>query len=233
MKKPDIGPSILFAEDEKNLAKGVLYNLETRGYQVTHVERGDQAFELASNEAFDLILLDLMLPGKDGLSICNDLRSAEILTPILMLTAMGDTNHRVEGLNAGADDYLPKPFELEELFARIQALLRRRNWDSSPTTTRLGPIDLDSNRLLLKNTDGRVAQLTAIELKLLRLLIAEKNKTLSRSEILKKVWGFSEGTQTRTLDNFIMRLRYHLESVGGNPDWIESVRGVGYRLEVL
>lgn len=231
-------PRILLAEDEKHLATGICYNLEKRGLDVLVTSRGDQALEVASREGFDLIILDVMMPGLDGFEVCKSLRSRNVLTPILMLTARHETENRIKGITLGADDYLGKPFHLEELLARAEALLRRRRWDDETSTHEksrresfeLGEAIFDSNRLLIKGPTGEVT-LTAIEARLLHLFVTEPGRTFTRAQILKKVWGFHEDTQTRTLDNFIMRLRNHIQDVGGASELIASVRGVGYRLE--
>ncbi|MBI3556140.1 MAG: response regulator transcription factor [Deltaproteobacteria bacterium] len=227
-------PRILLAEDEKHLAKGISYNLEKRGYEVEVAPRGDTALELGSTQGFDLIILDVMMPGLDGFEVCRELRNRQILTPILMLTARHETENRIRGIQLGADDYLGKPFNLDELLARVEALLRRRKWDeqappTQPTDHELGSVLFNTNLMTLSGSAGQKVSLTVIEARLLQLFIAESGRTIARTEILKKVWGFNEETQTRTLDNFIMRLRAHLATVGGSADWIESVRGVGYR----
>jgi two-component system alkaline phosphatase synthesis response regulator PhoP len=226
-------PRILLAEDEKHLAKGISYNLEKRGYEVIIAPRGDTALELGSTQGFDLIILDVMMPGLDGFEVCRELRARQILTPILMLTARHETENRVRGIQLGADDYLGKPFNLDELMARTEALLRRRRWDeqapAESTLVELGPVRFDTNLMTLSGAAGQKVSLTVIEARLLQLFIGETGRTVACAQILKKVWGFHEETQTRTLDNFIMRLRAHLANVGGSADWIESVRGVGYR----
>ena len=226
-------PRILLAEDEAHLAKGIAYNLEKRGYEVLVAPRGDTALELGSAQGFDLIILDVMMPGLDGFEVCRQLRARQILTPILMLTARHEMENRIRGIQLGADDYLGKPFNLEELLARTESLLRRRRWDEqapvAQTIFQLGPVKFDTNLMTLVGPTGEKVSLTAIEARLLSLFITESGRTIARTQILKKVWGFHEETQTRTLDNFIMRLRAHLVTVGGSSDWIESVRGVGYR----
>jgi DNA-binding response OmpR family regulator len=229
---------ILIAEDEKNIAAGIAYNLEKRGYEVSHVERGDAALDAAAKQPFDLVILDVMMPGMSGFEVCRELRARKVLTPILMLTARHETENRIKGLRLGADDYLGKPFELGELLARAEALVRRRRWDGddgkAPVAAfALGParaVEFDADTLELKGPAGR-AQLTAIESRLMHLLVTERGKPIPRARVLKQVWGLHEETQTRTLDNFIMRLRHRLAEVGGAADWIESVRGVGYRFQ--
>jgi two-component system alkaline phosphatase synthesis response regulator PhoP len=225
---------ILLAEDQKSLSKGISYNLEKRGYEVVIAERGDTAFEFAHSQIFDLILLDVMMPGKDGFQVCAELRAKKILTPILMLTARHEVENRVKGLELGADDYLGKPFVLEELLARVQGLLRRKSWDRNRSDLGLrfefGGLDFDSNLMSLSGPKAQV-EMTAMEVKLLRLLIEERGNTIARAQILKSVWGLHEETQTRSLDNFVMRLRQHIEEAGGSAQWIQSVRGIGYRLK--
>lgn len=234
-------PRILFAEDEDALAAGISYNLERRGYEVTHVPQGNNAVERASTDLYDLIILDVMMPGLDGFGACEKIRQSGNRVPILMLTARSEIENRVRGLKLGADDYLGKPFSLEELLARVEVLLRRSSWQQefaqkpkeSPAPFPLTEeICFDSNLLTLSHQDGRAIVLTAMEAKLLALLIEQHKRTISRAQILEKVWGLHADTQTRTLDNFIMRLRHHFEAVGGEPKWIESVRGVGYRFNV-
>lgn len=224
---------ILLAEDESHLARGIVYNLEKRGYEVVHVMRGDDALHAACSEAFDAIVLDVMMPGLDGFAVCETIRERRILTPILMLTARHETSNRIKGLKLGADDYLGKPFDLEELLARIAALLRRKQWASEepeePKIYSISGVLLDVEQLTLGSLPKQVA-LTAIECKLMKLLVTERGKPVARTRMLKEVWGLHEETQTRTLDTFVLRLRNRLEDVGGSAEWIESVRGVGYRL---
>ena len=235
---PKLTKRILIVEDEKNIARGMSYNLERRGYEVELAERGDHGLELAMSKDFDLIILDVMLPELNGFDVCQRLREADIHTPILMLTARNETENRIKGISLGADDYLAKPFDLGELIARVAALLRRRDWDQKPRiiepfflkSDESGVIEFDARGLKLCNNDKHVS-LTAIESRLLQELVTEVGHPVPRAQLLKKVWGLHKDTQTRTLDNFIMRLRHHLESVGGSGEWIESVRGVGYRLK--
>lgn len=223
---------ILIVEDERNIALGMIYNLEKRGYAVEAADRGDKGLEIALSKEFDLLILDVMLPALDGFKICARLRAERITTPILMLTARGETENRVKGIRLGADDYLSKPFNLEELLARVESLLRRRQWDRLPDKqVRFdlpGGIEFDPDLLALRN-GSKSLELTVMECRLLQLLVSQPGKPVARATILKKVWGLHEDTQTRTLDNFVMRLRQHLAELGGSADWIEAVRGVGYR----
>lgn len=234
MKTQTTKARILLAEDEKSLAAGISYNLEKCGYETVVADRGTAALKLASSDAFDLVILDVMMPEMDGFEVCRALRTQQILTPILMLTARHETENRIKGIQLGADDYLGKPFDLGELIARVEALLRRRQWDDPTAQTAtlfdLGTVQFDAAALTLSNSSKTIS-LTAIEARLLQLLLAERGKAVSRAHILKKVWGLHEETQTRTLDNFIMRLRQHFAQTGGSADWIESIRGVGYRFK--
>lgn len=227
---------VLIVEDEKHIARGMSYNLERRGYEVEIADRGDHGLELAMDKDFDLIILDVMLPQLNGFEVCEKLRDADIHTPILMLTARSETENRIKGIRLGADDYLAKPFDLDELMARVEALLRRREWDRKPRETGLlhlqgdknRSVEFDATRLQLSSGEKQVS-LTVIESRLLQELLCEKGRPVPRALLLRKVWGLHKDTQTRTLDNFIMRLRQHLDTVGCSGDWIESVRGVGYR----
>lgn len=224
---------ILIVEDERNIALGMSYNLEKRGYAVEVADRGDKGLESALAKDFDLIVLDVMLPALDGFTVCARLRDSGVKTPILMLTARGEIENRVKGIRLGADDYLAKPFNLDELLARVEALLRRREWDRTPDEKKTlfalpGGIEFDPEQLTLRKANA-THELTLMECRLLQLLIEQQGKPVARATILKKVWGLHEDTQTRTLDNFIMRLRQHFSELGGSPEWIEAVRGVGYR----
>jgi DNA-binding response OmpR family regulator len=229
---------ILLVEDEETLFEGIFYNLKKNGFQVTGAKDGESALSLATSQSFDLILLDLMLPKISGFDVCKKLREKKIHTPILMLTARGEIENKLKGLELGADDYLVKPFLIEELIARVEAQLRRSIWseqtpanESFQFKTKTGFIEFDADNFELRSSDKKHIALTALEQKLLLSLIQNKGKTLSRNDLLEKVWGISSQVQTRTLDNFILRLRHYLEELGGESTWIESVRGVGYRYQ--
>jgi DNA-binding response OmpR family regulator len=233
------GDRILIVEDEAHLAAGIRYNLELEGYQVEVVSDGLAAFSLltASPEAaFDLVVLDVMLPGMDGFTLADRVRSLGNLVPILMLTAKGLPEDVVQGLEAGADDYLPKPFDLPVFLARIKGLLRRRDWarggaDEATATARIGEADVDFQNFELK-VRGERFRLTLLEAMLLKLLVENAGRVVSKGEILEKVWNLSPDTQTRAVDNFVMRLRRYLESDPGSPKYLHTVRGAGYRLEL-
>jgi len=222
---------LLLVEDEPHIAQGLIFNLEEEGYQVTHVESGEQALEQLSNKPFALVILDLMLPGIDGLEVCDRLREQGNQIPILMLTARGTEQDRVTGLSKGADDYLAKPFNLKEFLLRVAGLLRRANWQ--PTQIENKHYIFGENRIDLEThqatTTHGTLQLTELEMKMLQLFFDHEGKVLSRGELLKQVWGMSPKTETRTLDNFVVRLRKYFEIDPTKPSYFRTVRGRGYR----
>ena len=231
---------ILIVEDEKHLAEGLQFNLEAEGYETEIAADGKQALEIlnAPDTAFDAIVLDVMLPEIDGFTVAQTLREAENFTPILMLTARGRPEDVLLGFEAGADDYLPKPFELAIFLARLNGLLRRRKWfqkekptDSPNTSDELFIINgktIDFSNLELRN-ETETIRLTLMEVKLLRYLIENTGKPVSRKTILEDVWDLHEDTDTRAIDNFIVRLRRYLEDEPNNPKILQTVRGIGYR----
>ena len=231
---------ILIVEDEKHLAEGLQFNLEAEGYETEIAADGKQALEIlnTSNTVFDAIVLDVMLPEIDGFTVDHTLREAENFTPILMLTARGRPEDVLLGFEAGADDYLPKPFELAIFLARLNGLLRRRKWfqkenpiDISNTSDELLIINgktIDFTNLELRNKTETI-RLTLMEVKLLRYLIENTGKPVSRKTILEDVWDLHEDTDTRAIDNFIVRLRRYLEDEPNNPKILQTVRGIGYR----
>ncbi len=222
---------LLLVEDEPNLAHGLTYNLEAEGYMVTHVTSGEEALQLLQHQPYALVILDLTLPGIDGLKVCDQLRERGNPVPILMLTARDSQQDRIVGLSTGADDYLTKPFNLKEFLLRVASLLRRGQW---PPAEKKSPcyqfgdnlVDLDSRQA---TTAQGVIQLTELELKMLILFINNEGKVLTRGELLKQVWGFSPTTETRTLDNFVVRLRKYFEIDPTQPRYFKTVRGRGYR----
>lgn len=243
-------PLIAVIEDEEHLAQGLLFNLAAEGYRTHHESDGNSALEwlLADHppeESPAAILLDVMLPGRDGFSIVRALRDAGRFTPVLMLTARGRTEDIVEGFSAGADDYLAKPFDLDVLLARLAALLRRLHWPvpakavEAPAQAPLPPytlgdhiIDFDALEIRTPAGNGTPAStvhLTLMECDLLRYLIERPNKIVARKELLEKVWRVHEDTDTRAIDNFIVRLRRYLEPSPSKPVHLVAVRGVGYR----
>jgi two-component system alkaline phosphatase synthesis response regulator PhoP len=238
MSAPD---RILIVEDEQHLAEGLRFNLEAEGYQVQAVETGEAALELLLPEhdqpAFDLVVLDVMLPVKDGFTVVSEMRGAGQFVPTLMLTARGRPEDVLEGFAAGADDYLPKPFELSILIARIRGLLRRKQWLRSPApAAKSGAIESYEFGeksihfdLLEVHAAGKIYPLTLMEASILRFLVDQEGKSVSRKSMLQEVWGLREDTDTRAIDNFIVRLRRYLEDDPAKPRHLVTVRGIGYR----
>ncbi len=223
---------VLIVEDEQHLAEGLRFNLEAEGFGVEVVDNGEAALARLlsrSQPAFDLVVLDVMLPGKDGFTVVSELREARQFVPVLMLTARGRPEDVLKGFAAGADDYLPKPTELAILLARIGGLLRRSQWLRRPTETYSfagKTIDFDTLQL---RVGERTLPLTLMEANLLRHLIAQEGKAVSRKSMLEEVWGLREDTDTRAIDNFIVRLRRYIEDDPSRPKHLLTVRGVGYR----
>jgi two-component system, OmpR family, alkaline phosphatase synthesis response regulator PhoP len=222
--------NILLVEDEAGLRMTLGDRLATEGYQVDYATNGDEAFEKATRLPFDLILLDVMLPRKSGFDVCRDIRRAGLITPILMLTARGQTVDKVLGLKIGADDYLTKPFEMMELMARIEALLRRAPAKpiSQQALYHFGPLTVDLRGTSVSR-DGKPVRLSAREFQLLRYFIEHRGATLSRDQILKDVWGYSADTFTRTVDVHVASLRQKLEKDPKQPELILTVQGLGYK----
>lgn len=233
---------ILIVEDEQHIAEGLRFNLEADGHQATVVPDGEGALGmlLVDRQPFDAVILDVMLPGKDGFSVASELRSVGQFVPILMLTARGSAGDILRGFEAGADDYLPKPFDLPILLARVNGLVRRRRWneqepsiaDPRPTTVRdlytFAARTIDFAAMELRVRD-KVHRLTVMECDLLRYLIAKAGQPVSRPAILQEVWGLSQDVDTRAIDNFIVRLRRYVEDRPAAPKFLQTVRGVGYR----
>ena len=226
---------ILIVEDEEHLADGLRFNLEAEGYEAEIAADGDAALEKLNSTAFDAVVLDVMLPTVDGFEVAKQMREREDYTPILMLTARGRPEDVLQGFEAGTDDYLAKPFDLEIFLARLNGLLRRRQWLRSESKTPDAPAGatindryIDFENLELRNGD-EVVHLTLMEAKLLQYLIANEGRAVSRKAILEEVWHLQEDTDTRAIDNFIVRLRKHLEDEPNNPKILLTVRGVGYK----
>jgi DNA-binding response OmpR family regulator len=245
---------VLIVEDEAHLASGLRFNLEAEGHTVKVVGDGESALNLLlgeetygrrekdTQEEFDAIVLDVMLPGKDGFAVAAELRAAKNFVPVLMLTARGRPEDVLKGFASGADDYLPKPFELAILLARLQGLLRRRQWlregeqepaSNSPDTTEYEVFSfnrrtIDFGKLELR-VNGNTIHLTLMEAELLRHLIRNTGRVVSRKSILEEVWGLKEDTDTRAIDNFVVRLRRYIEDDPSHPGHLLTVRGVGYR----
>jgi len=221
---------ILLVEDEAGLILTLTDRLRSEGFDVTSAADGEQGLSFALSESFDLIILDVMLPKKNGLDVCRDLRQKNIHTPILMLTAKGETIDKVLGLKLGADDYLTKPFEVMELLARIEALLRRspQTMNNSPDTFRFGDVQIDFRRAeVLKN--NQPLELSAIEFKLLQYLIENRGAVHSRDKLLDEVWGYDAMPTTRTVDVHVAWLRQKLETNPKHPQFIQTVHGLGYK----
>jgi len=233
-------PRVLVVEDEEHLASGIKFNLELEGYEAEVIDDGRQALTRLAppaltphDDVYDLILLDVMLPGVDGFRIVRAMREAGNYTPVLMLTAKSLPADVVEGLDAGADDYLPKPFDLPVLLARVKGLLRRRDWareGGAPATARVGAAEVDFRTFEI-HREGATSQMTLLEAMLLKLLVQNAGRVVSKGEILEKVWNVSADTETRAVDNFILRLRRYLEGDPRSPRHLTTVRGLGYRLD--
>ena len=244
-------PLIAVIEDEEHLAQGLVFNLEAEGYRTHREAAGNSALAWllkasapGSQDQPAAILLDVMLPGRDGFSVVSALRKAGRYTPVLLLTARGRTEDVVEGFAAGADDYLPKPFDLSVLFARLTGLLRRMHWQStipgkridtsvsddqtSPSTYTLAGRTIDLDALEIRAHDKTI-HLTLMEAELLRYLLDRPRKIVARKELLENVWHVKEDTDTRAIDNFIVRLRRYLEPDPSKPIHLLTIRGVGYR----
>ncbi len=238
---------LLIVEDEAHLAEGLRFNLEAEGHTVQISDTGEDALKrlLKDRETFDALVLDVMLPGKDGFSVARELRQRQNYTPLLMLTARGRPEDVLKGFESGADDYLPKPFNLAILIARIESLLRRKNWlssakaaspqgaTSSVDTTpgeifRFDDKVVDFQNLQLRVGD-QIIPLTLMEADLFRCLIRNSGQAVSRKQLLQEVWNLHEDTDTRAIDNFIVRLRRYIEPEPAKPRYLLTVRGLGYR----
>ncbi len=228
---------IFIVEDEAHIANGLLFNLQAEGYHAVVAGDGESALEilLEKQDAYDAVVLDVMLPGIDGFGVVRAMRAAENYTPVLMLTARGRPEDVLEGFAAGTDDYLAKPFELSILLARLKGLLRRTQWlrpqaaeAASPDVYTFSGKTVDFARLELQ-ADGKHTRLTLMEAELLRHLVRNPGRAISRSEILEQVWHLHEDTDTRAIDNFIVRLRRYLEADPAHPLHLQTVRGIGYR----
>lgn len=231
---------ILVVEDESHLAQGLFFNLQAEGYEVEIAPDGETALDAVRNRQFEAVLLDIMLPGKDGFAVAAALRSEQNFVPILMLTARGRPEDVLRGFEAGADDYLAKPFELSILLARLKSLLRRMAWHrSAPSFPALPAEEVPScfefagRRVDFEELEltalGRTVRLTLMEADLLRYLTRNQARIISRKELLEQVWRVHEDTDTRAIDNFIVRLRRYIEDEPGNPVYLKTVRGIGYR----
>lgn len=242
---------LLVVEDEAHLAQGLRFNLEAEGHSVQVTDRGEEALALLlkEKEAFDALILDVMLPGKNGFAVARELRQAQNYIPLLMLTARTRPEDVLQGFESGADDYLAKPFDLSILLARVESLLRRKNWlrnssasqeeavkprsepSEPPDVFQFDDRTVDFANLQLRG-GGQVFQLTLMEAELLRYLIRNSGKPVSRKAILQNVWNLHEDTDTRAIDNFIVRLRRYIEREPSKPRHLITVRGLGYQFVV-
>ncbi len=228
---------ILVVEDEPHLAQGLRFNLQAEGHAVDIVSNGEDALQrlLVDKHPFDAVVLDIMLPGKDGFTVARELRDAQHFVPVLMLTARSRPEDVLKGFEAGADDYLPKPFNLDILLARVRSLLRRKQWlrgaeakARGPEVVAFGDIVVDFGKLQITSA-GRVFPLTMMEGDVLRYLVRNSGRPVSRKAMLEDVWNLKEDTETRAIDNFIVRLRRYIEKDPAQPRHLITVRGLGYQ----
>ncbi|MFZ1684578.1 MAG: response regulator transcription factor [Candidatus Zixiibacteriota bacterium] len=224
--------TILLVEDDRNLADGLTINLEAEGYQVVHIADGTLALDAYQRGMFDLVLLDIMLPGMDGLTICKKIRAAGGTLPILFITAKDQTDEKVEGLLAGGDDYITKPFDIQELMARIQGIFRRQAWLA--TEGQVSEVyEFDGRKINFKTYEadgpGGHFELTRKECMVIKYLIERVGQVVSRDQLLDAVWGYHIYPTNRTVDNFILKLRKIFENDPKEPRYIETIRAVGYR----
>jgi two-component system alkaline phosphatase synthesis response regulator PhoP len=223
------GPRILLVEDEAGLRLTLPDRLRSEGYVVETAADGEEGFRLGSKGGYDLLILDVMLPGKNGYDICRDLRQSGHREPIIMLTARGQTVDKVLGLKLGADDYLTKPFEMMELVARVEALLRRSASSGAVTNSyKFGDVQVDI-RATEVTRNGEPVVLSAKEFQLLRYFIEHRGETLSREKLLQDVWGYDSTPSTRTVDVHVAWIRQKLEEDLKKPKWILTVHGLGYK----
>lgn len=231
---PNGAVRLLVVEDEEHLATGLKLNFELEGYQVDLARTGREAGNLLLSEQYDVIVLDVMLPDVDGFTLCAKLRESGNVTPVMMLTARAGVDDRIEGLNVGADDYVTKPFELEELLARVQAMVRRSTWEKSrqeatPEILTIGGHTVDFAKHVTTLADGTELHLTKLEYDLLRYFVNNPGRVLEREELQEQVWKLRDYPNRRMVDNFILRLRRHFERDPSKPRLFLSVRGAGYK----
>jgi len=228
------GSKILLVEDEETLALGLEYNLTEEGYEVTIANDGRRALKLFNEKEFDLIILDIMLPYHDGFEIAGKIKEIKPQLPILMLTARSKIEDKLKGLEEGADDYLTKPFHLEELLLRVKGMLKRKNWykdrTSRETAFKFGNCEINFEDLIVRNKNGEF-RLTNQEALVMKYLIDNRGKIVSRKELLENVWHLNPDIESRTVDIFISRLRKYFEDDPSNPKYIKSVRSAGYIFE--
>jgi DNA-binding response OmpR family regulator len=221
---------ILIVEDDQALALGLRINLEAEGYEVLHASTAEGGLVVLENSSVDLVVLDLMLPGMDGIEALERIRRENLKLPVLILTARSSVDDKVEGLKAGADDYLTKPFHLEEFLLRIRRTLDRYQWYRPEDVLIIGMTRVDFNTLEITDQRGRISRITPHEANLIQYLTLHQDRIVTRTELLKNVWGLDPDIETRTVDTFISRIRRYLENDPSKPEHIISVRGKGYRL---
>ena len=228
--KPDDARHVLVIEDEPQMRSMLTDNLEFEGYRVTAVASGEEALQAVATRHYALLLVDVMLPGISGFDVCQQLRARGLHMPIVVLTARTHEQDRIRGLDLGADDYVSKPFSVRELLARVRALVRRDDWHSPGSGEfTLGDVVVNARqRLVLKK--GRRVALSAREFELLRYLFAHRNEVVSREQLLRDVWGYSHLSVTRTVDNYVAKLRMHIEPRPHDPRYLVTVHGSGYQL---
>ena len=227
-------PKILVVDDEQNMRTGLKDNLEFEGYEVETANDGEQGLKKIIDNSYNLIILDVMMPKKSGFDVCKEVRKAGITTPVILLTAKGDEIDKVVGLEIGADDYVTKPFSLRELLARVKAILRRGEnlvMNESAREVKIGKLEInfDGYKATSKNKD---VQMSHKEFEILHFLWKHRNSTVSRDDLLTEVWGYDENPSTRTVDNFILKLRQKVEVDSNHPQVILTVHGIGYKLVI-
>jgi DNA-binding response OmpR family regulator len=220
---------ILVIEDDQALALGLRINLEAEGYEVLHALSAEDGISILDNSSVDLVVLDLMLPGMDGIEALHRIRRENLKLPVLILTARSTVDDKVEGLKSGADDYLTKPFHLEEFLLRIKRMLDRYQWYKTEDVLQLGETRIEFNTLEITDPSGKVSRITPHEANLIQYLVLHQDRIVTRSELLKNVWGLDPDIETRTVDTFISRIRRYIERDPSKPERIISVRGKGYR----
>jgi DNA-binding response OmpR family regulator len=222
---------ILVVDDEPHMRSGLRDNLEFEGYEVTCADNGANGLSVMLSEPFDLVLLDVMMPEMSGLDVCKKARAAGIETPIIFLTAKGEEIDKVVGLELGSDDYITKPFSVRELLARIKAVLRRKSpvKDKTDAGVRVGKLGVNFATYTANDASGEV-KMSHKEFDILKYLLENKNKVISRHDLLENVWGYEETPTTRTVDNFIVKLRHKVEEDPNAPRIILTVHGTGYKL---
>lgn len=221
---------ILIIEDEEDLVKGLKLNLADEGYEVDWASNGEEGLRKAIEETPNLIILDIMLPKKNGLDVCRELRQKHVTIPIIMLTAKGEEIDKVVGLEIGADDYMTKPFSIRELLARIKAHLRREKREAKtiPDVYSFGDVEIDFTHFKVKHKDKQL-DVTSLEVEILKYFIAHQGEVITRENLLDKIWGYEKYPTTRTIDNHILKLRKKIETDPSHPKYILSIYGEGYR----